>query len=213
MDQPEINKILSELESGYDRMADKFSSTRKYFWRDLAFITDLIDHGDKVLDFGCGNGRLLEILKNKKIEYRGADISGKLLDKAKEKYPENKDNFIKLSGSDILPFPADYFNKIISIAVFHHFPDAYAEKMAKELFRILKTSGTAVITVWDVHHEKGEKEIYVPFKDNGAVDSFDRYHRIYSEEELKKIFTGAGFTISKTSNIPGKNTILIADKN
>ncbi|HPN96310.1 MAG TPA: methionine biosynthesis protein MetW [Candidatus Moranbacteria bacterium] len=65
MDNSQINKTLESLEAGYNRIAMKFSDTRKFFWRDLEFIADYVDSGDKVLDFGCGNGRLLKIIKNK----------------------------------------------------------------------------------------------------------------------------------------------------
>ena len=82
MNPETINRILSETESGYDQMAEKFSGTRKNFWGDLAFIADYIFDGDKILDYGCGNGRLLEILKNKKIDYVGVDVSQKLIDLA-----------------------------------------------------------------------------------------------------------------------------------
>ena len=93
MKQEKINKILSELELGYDQMAEKFSGTRKNFWGDLEFIADYIETGDAILDYGCGNGRLLEILKDKKISYAGTDVSGKLIDLAKTKYPEFSQNF------------------------------------------------------------------------------------------------------------------------
>lgn len=55
-------KILQETEAGYDLMAGKFSETRKYFWRGLEFIADYTKEGDKILDFGCGNGRLFRTI-------------------------------------------------------------------------------------------------------------------------------------------------------
>jgi ubiquinone/menaquinone biosynthesis C-methylase UbiE len=64
-------EILNDLENGYDEMADKFSGTRKYFWGEFDFIANYVGDEDKILDLGCGNGRLLEILKNKNIEYFG----------------------------------------------------------------------------------------------------------------------------------------------
>ena len=81
-----VDKILNETEIGYDSMAVKFSETRKYFWRGLEFIGDYVKDGDTVFDFGCGNGRLLELFSDKKIEYCGADVSEKLIEIAKNKY-------------------------------------------------------------------------------------------------------------------------------
>lgn len=216
MNNLQINKILNDLESGYDQMADKFSQTRKFFWRDLEFIADYVENGDKILDYGCGNGRLLEILKDKKIEYTGADVSQKLIEIAQNKHPEHK--FIKLDSQSILPFPDEYFNKIISIAVFHHFPEEYAQKMAKELFRTVRPQGKIIVTVWNLSQDKfkefmaeGSKDLHIPFKDNkGKV--FRRYHRFYTKSSLEKIFSKAGFSVEKSEVINEKNIVLIASK-
>jgi len=96
-------KILLETETGYDLIADKFSETRKNFWSELEFIQDYAKNEDKVLDFGCGNGRLLEIFSNKTIKYFGVDISGKLIEIAKGKYLGKDIAFQKLSSSSTLP--------------------------------------------------------------------------------------------------------------
>lgn len=88
MDKETAEKILQETQQGYDFMADKFSQTRKHFWRGLESIAEYAEPGDKVLDFGCGNGRLLELIGGKQPEYYGTDISQKLIDLAKQRYPQ-----------------------------------------------------------------------------------------------------------------------------
>lgn len=99
-----IEKILQETETGYDLIADKFSQTRnKKFWSDLEFIRDYAKDGDKILDFGCGNGRLLELFSDKNIEYFGTDVSEKFIDIAQRKYYANNINFQKLSSLENLP--------------------------------------------------------------------------------------------------------------
>ena len=153
-------KILKETEFGYDSMAEKFSETRKYFWRSLEFIADYVKKGDNVLDFGCGNGRLLDLFIDKNVDYLGLDISEKLINVAKEKYPEKADNFQKISSSDSLTLPNDSFNTIFSIAVFHHFPSRkYREDVAKELYRVTKKDGHIIITVWNLWQKKYIKNI------------------------------------------------------
>lgn len=220
MKQETINKILNETETGYDQMAEKFSGTRKNFWGDLAFIADYISNGDKILDYGCGNGRLLEILKNKQINYVGVDVSQKLIDLAKAKYPDHSESFSKISSLGSLAFPDNFFNRIISVAVFHHFPEKYAGEMAKELYRITKPEGTVVVTAWNLWQKKRRKNIFnfsailgkifqagayrgfgfsdilVPFRNNQG-EVFKRYHRVYTINSLSAVFLSAGFKIEK----------------
>ena len=97
MKKDTVNKILAETEAGYDLISTKFSQTRKHFWRGLEFLKDYTQKGDKVFDFGCGNGRLLELIGDvENVEYYGADISEKLIEIAKKKYG----SFVCHSGLD-----------------------------------------------------------------------------------------------------------------
>ena len=230
-----INKILSETEIGYDQMADKFSHTRKNFWGDLALIADYISDGDRLLDYGCGNGRLLEILKDKQIEYVGVDISQKLITLAKAKYPEFGASFSKISSLPSLAFPDNFFNRIISVAVFHHFPERHAREMAKDLYRITKPGGTVIITAWNLWQKSKRKHIFnfpailgkifqrgeyrgygffdvlIPFQNNEG-EVFKRYHRVYTKNSLSAIFQSASFEIEKCFLAGGKNIVLVARK-
>ncbi len=224
------NKILGETESGYDLMADKFSETRKYFWRNLEFIGDYIKEGDAVFDFGCGNGRLLELLSNRKINYFGADISEKLIELAKNKYSKESIHFSRINPSQTsLAFNDDFFNTVYSIAVFHHFPGKeYREKQAKELYRIAKPGGHVIITVWNLWQRRYIKNIlknwidklllrspldfndcHIIFKNNQG-EVFKRYHHAFTRKELARIFTKAGF--KKEAVKIGKNIVFIGKK-
>jgi len=155
-----VKKILAETEAGYDLVAGKFSGTRKNFWIDLEFIQEYVQAGDTVLDFGCGNGRLLEIFKEKKIKYFGVDVSQKLIDLARVKYPEHAVDFQKISGYGSLALEDNFFNAVYSIAVFHHIPGEKRRKeLARELFRVTQPGGYVVVTVWNLWREKYQKNI------------------------------------------------------
>lgn len=231
MKKETVEKTLKETEAGYDLMAGKFSETRKYFWRGLEFIADYAKTGDKVLDFGCGNGRLLELFIDKNIDYIGVDISEKLIEIAKEKYPEKANSFQKISSSDILALPDNYFNAVFSIAVFHHFPsEKYRENVAKELYRITKKDGHIIITVWNLYQKKYLKNIiknwlnkmrgdgdldwndcFISFTNN-AGNKFQRFHHAFTKRELYKLFSNAGFQIEKCEIINNRNILLIGKK-
>lgn len=231
MNKEIVEKILEETEQGYDLIADKFSQTRKYFWRDLEFIKNYAKNDDKILDYGCGNGRLLELIGDKNIEYRGVDISQKLIDTASQKYENNRRKFQKISGFDTLPFPDNYFNIVYSIAVFQHIPSGKLRlKIAKELYRVLMPDGIIIVTVWNLWQMKYLKNVfknyinkliyrskldwndcYVSFKDNeGKI--FQRYHHTFTKNEFKKLFLAAGFKALKCDIIKKRNIVLIARK-
>ncbi|MDP1884516.1 MAG: methyltransferase domain-containing protein [Candidatus Moranbacteria bacterium] len=226
-----INTILQETENGYDRMAEKLSGTRNFFWPDLAFIGEHISEGARVLDFGCGNGRLLEILRDKKPEYYGVDVSQKLIDLAKVRYPEFSRNFTKISGQASLPFPDDFFNNIVSIAVFHHFPDKkFRSDMARELYRVTRPGGEVIVTAWNLWQPRYRRYIWknmvrkvflfsrldfgdceIPFRNN-AGEIFRRFHHAYTLNELAGLFSQAGFRIEAAKVVNDKNLVVIARK-
>lgn len=224
-------KILEETETGYDLIADKFSATRKHFWRGLEWIGDYAKDGGKILDFGCGNGRLLELFSGKHIEYTGVDVSEKLIDIARVKYTGESIKFQKITGQDSLAFSADYFNAIYSIAVFHHLPSVeHRRKIAAELHRILRPGGRVIITAWNLYQKKYLKNLFsnwlsrlkgesnldwndcsITFTNNqGQV--FSRYHHAFTRRELKRLFTEAGFEIEKCELSDGRNLVLVGHK-
>lgn len=231
MRKQEIGKILKEIEAGYDTIADKFSGTRKHFWRDLEFIKNYAKDRDKILDFGCGNGRLLEILPSE-IDYLGVDVSQKLIDLASKSYSRENTKFLKIASSqDSLPFENDFFNAAYSIAVFHHIPSSEMRKRwAKELQRVIKPGGRVIVTVWNLWRKKYSKNIlknwlnkimgrsgldwndcYIPFKDNQG-NVFNRYHHAFTRKEIKKLFSRAGFEVEKCELAGKKNLLLVGKK-
>lgn len=103
---------------------------------------------DKVLDYGCGSGRLYPIYKNvvgeESCNYFGIDVSGVSLEHAQKRNLEleiNK-NLLEFDGLHI-PYEDETFDKIVCFGVF----DACnQEKVIEELFRVLKKDGLILIT-------------------------------------------------------------------
>ncbi len=82
----------------------------------LDLIKDKQSHAT-LLDFGCGNGQLIEFLKNQNIvniKYSGLDISEKFVRFCQEKYPEHTFLNIDLLADDNIPS----FDYIICNGVF-----------------------------------------------------------------------------------------------
>jgi ubiquinone/menaquinone biosynthesis C-methylase UbiE len=238
MKQSIVEENLKQTEVGYNLIAKKFSETRKHFWRSLDFIKQYVQDGDAILDFGCGNGRLVELFSDKDIEYKGVDTSQKLIDIAmKESFNSSrgkqrgKNQFIKIPITQVsLPFNDKNFNSVYSIATFHHLPGrAHRLAVAKELYRVTKSDGWLVVTVWDLWHGKYKKQIIknrlnkfigkskldwndcqITFTDNeGKV--FNRYHHAFTEKYLERLFKKAGFNIVEIKKVGG-NLVLVGQK-
>jgi ubiquinone/menaquinone biosynthesis C-methylase UbiE len=133
MDQKYAKYLLEKTREDYNLLAEDFSRTRSVVWEELKLLGKYILPGDKILDLGCGNGRLLQILGEKNIEYFGVDNSEKLIKIAKEKYLHPPQVFgtqkfgrarINFQVADALnlPFSDNFFDKVYSIAVLHHIP-------------------------------------------------------------------------------------------
>ena len=231
MNKEKAKKIIGEMEYGYNLVAEQFSATRRFFWRDLAFLEKYTKFNDRVLDFGCGNGRLLEIIGDKNIDYRGLDISEKLIIEARKKYEELQWQFHKISGSESLPFPDNFFNVAYSVAVFHHLPSLEErQRLAKELYRVVCPGGVVVITVWNLRQWRYAKYLWrerlkkmfflsplgfsdclIPFSDN-RQQTFWRFHHAFKKREIEKLFSEVGFEKEFSDIINKKSLVFVGRK-
>ena len=94
---------------------------------------------DEVLDLGCGTGELSNEIFRKTQNLIAIDSSKKMLESAREKYPEI--NFIKMDALEM-----DYekkFDKVFSNAAFHWISDH--EKLLGNVYRSLKPLGMLVV--------------------------------------------------------------------
>lgn len=233
MDQQIAKKILEETERGYDFISGKFSQTRKHVWRGMEFVGKFSEEDSTVLDFGCGNGRLLCLIADVPgLQYYGVDVSERLIEIAKSNYYKPEFHFRKISPiQNSIPFNDEFFNTSYSIAVFHHFPSKkYREELARELFRVTKKDGRVVITVWNLWQRKyitnimknwynkfiGESELdwndcHIGFRDNEG-NVFQRFHHAFTKRELEKLFSDAGFKIERCEVINTRNIVLVGKK-
>jgi len=229
--------LIEKTKEDYEKIAEHFSLKRRFFWPELEKIKNYVKDGDKVLDWGCGHGRLLLILKDKKIKYIGTDTSSKILEIAKKNFPGHDFRlFDKLS----LPLSDSFFNVICCIATIHHIPSKNLRiKLLKEFRRTLKKDGVLILTTWylwigkrkivfkyifkwllsKISRKKTEldfKDIFIPWKNNQGKILAHRYLHAFSKRELAKLVEEAGFKIRELKIVGrGKkfaNIFLVATK-
>jgi len=235
MNRNYAQKILEQTKQDYNLISGHFSSTRQFVSKDLEPLFDYTASGDKVLDAGCGNGRLYNIFKEKNAAYFGIDNSVQLISIAKEKFPQA--NF---QVADVLkiPFPDKFFDKVYCIAVLHHIPSGKLRLAAlNELKRVLKPKGILILTVWNLWQTRiswsqvykniflrvvgrsrlDPKDIFVPWKDQNGQILAQRYIHAFTKKEFRNLAEKSGFKIKKSgitnrSELKENNIYLIAEK-
>jgi tRNA (uracil-5-)-methyltransferase TRM9 len=216
MDLDFAKSILEKTKENYNLIAKEFSATRKEIWEELKFLFEDLKEREKVLDLGCGNGRWYKIFKEKKVDYFGIDNSEKLIEIAKENFPEAK---FFVGDALNLPFQDDFFDKVYSIALLHHIPsEDFRIRVLKEAKRVLKPGGILILTCWRIHRLKeilallkytflkiiGKskldfKDIFLPW----GKKTF-RYYHCFLKRELENLVKKVGFEILESGVVKNK---------
>lgn len=214
-------------------MATYFSITRPYLSKDLLELKKYPKTGDRILDLGCGNGRLTQLFDRQKIDYVGVDTAAKMVEIAQKKYPQ--DNFFIQKNPIKIDMPTDTFDLVFCLSVFHHVPSEQSRlKYLKEIHRVLKPNGRLILTVWNLNKRrhltlellankiKNRRidwgDLFITFKDNTGQTIAQRYHHRFKQDEIVSLLENADFTIEELRHdkrgkkYENENIVLIAKK-
>ena len=201
------------MKRGYDLIAGDFSRKRQGLWPELLPFAGYVKPGGRVLDVGCGNGRLRALFKDMDVRYTGVDNSNKLLRLAKENQELRiKNQEFAVTDALALPFGDNRFDAVFSVAVLHHIPsDKLRLKFLREAGRVLRDDGALVVTVWNLRRLKflkyrvrallnkklGPGDILYPWKNEEGETVLERYFHCFAKGELVRLFKKAGFRIEE----------------
>lgn len=233
MDEEHAQYLLKKTTDDYNLIADDYARTRVFIPEDIRSLGEYTGADDRVLDLGCANGRFFEVVKNKNADFFGIDVSEKLINIAKEKYPEAK---FRVASGLKLPFPENYFDKIYSISVIHNIPSKkFQLQYLVEAGRVLKPGGLLILRVWDFWSRKegirlflkyallkiiGKsqldfKDIFLPWKNSRGGIATQRYFHCFTKNEIESLIKKAGFQIKKSwraGKDPRTNIYIVAGK-
>lgn len=219
MNRTKAKKLIKKVKSDYNKIANHFSNTRKYLWPEIKEWQKYVKDGQRILDAGCGSGRLLELFKNNQIEYEGIDISNKLIEIAQSECKQyNQKNIHFQVGSLLsLPYRNESFDLIFCISTLQHIPGKENRWLAlKELARVLQPGGRIFFTNWYLWNsyanrkylikkqtminwikrlEKGD--VFIPWRSQDGKLLVNRYYHAFTKPTIKKLFTEAGFILEK----------------
>lgn len=218
MNQETQKKLLQIVKENYESIAEGFNETRKKaVWPELAKLCDKYLHaGDKVLDVGCGNGRLLDSIGERAIDYLGVDNSQNLIRLAQERYLQTG---VRFEVQDVLDLNmvSDYnFDIVFSIAMIHHLP---GEKLQIDALRQMKSKlrpgGKIILSAWNLWSHKKFRSLILKFhllkfigknqmdfgdilfdwKNSQGEKVSKRYYHAFRLGELKKLAIKSGLKV------------------
>lgn len=229
--------IVQKTRLDYNKIARHFATTRSDTWPELEQFKPFIKDGQCILDWGCGGGRLLLMLKDRQIQYYGVDQSTELLKIAKKKFASEVKQGIAhffCTASRVKKFPEGCFDLVFMVASFFHLPDAKSRlQLLEKTYAEMKVGGRLVMTVWNLEsdwakekQEKswkkiGENDFLIPWKNPEGIVEAERYYHHFTKEELKDLLTQANFKIERldyyaTNNWSdakgGRNLVVVANK-
>lgn len=234
MKKKQALQLLKQTQETYNTIAHSYSQTKRpAIWSHIDEYTQYLQKHSRVLDVGCGDGRLAHLLQSYKVSYTGVDISKTFIDIAKSKHG-HLGTFQRTNGIH-LPFKQETFDHIFAIGVIHHIPGKELRKeWLEELRRVLKPNGHLTITAWaNLKQQYRTQQIqnnlkilirrtnldwnslWIPWKKDQETPQL-RYYHIFTKRSLRNSLEKNGFLVRSTkytvqNKTPG-NILLHAQK-
>ncbi|NHI91571.1 MAG: class I SAM-dependent methyltransferase [Candidatus Lokiarchaeota archaeon] len=218
--------MKSSIKETFEIIADSYDRVRKKPWPNLLkFMNENHFIGKKmlVLDLGCANGRHTKYLERYCDLSIGIDISFNFLKIANT---SNRGKKIQYLNSEItkLPFKDETFSHVLCVASLHHLRKSEQIYAMKEIYRILKTDGWCLFTVWIRDQErffpilfldliflnflkkdKNYGDIMVPWRDQDQTIIAQRFYHLFSRGEVESLIKNAGFKSIHIKKFAGKS--------
>lgn len=243
---PNSDKIARAVRDFYEAHGRAFASTRHSVWDVFRLVGDRVRPGQIVVDVGAGNARLATVLPSG-VRYIGIEPSSTLREAAMNviaDHPNTEmiDGGFSTDGTSAssLPMTDASADIVASFAVLHHVPTCEARKRAvKELARITKPGGIAVVTVWNLRSSRlfhfstwcaawlrlpmvrgGESgDAWIPWKAEGRYAM--RYVHALTLREFRSLFDETDWKIERceawgasgpTTILSARNLVIVANR-
>jgi len=220
MRESTARELLAKVKNDYTEIAGEFDATRQGNWKDFEVFDEYLADGMKILDIGCGNGRLKEYIDGKvRAKYFGTDNNDTFIEMAKK-----RGDFFKVGDFLSLPYPDNEFDLVLSVAAFHHSPTRKLQLHGlAEVSRIMKPGANGVFLVWNLWQRRHVKlffesclRFFASFGKYCLHDFFvpwgkktERYYYAFTKRSLRKLFAKSNLKVCELDLSPSKNNYYV----
>jgi tRNA (uracil-5-)-methyltransferase TRM9 len=229
MDPALVRRLNQINQAFYTDFAASFADTRALGQPELARVIDLVPPAGRVLDVGCGHGRIAHLLDRRTsgTTYVGLDFSAAFIRLAQERAGLLQKVQAEFEAIDLLDpqwssrLSGRQFDIILVLAVLHHIP-AYSNRLAilQRLGERLATHGRLVVSTWQFTSSVRMRRKIVRWEqvglDPAGLEPGDhlldwkrgglgyRYCHLVDRAELERLVSDSGLVLVETFRAGGK---------
>jgi ubiquinone/menaquinone biosynthesis C-methylase UbiE len=182
-----------------------FFNTRLKRVNDQLAVSD----AGRILDVGCGPGKIGTLFRNRPIEYHGIDISEHMLAQSSAEFARDPHYRFFMAKAECLPFRDGSYDTVLCLGAFEYIPDGLLA--LRELARVVKHGGTIILSMhnpfspyraWSRygirqwHRIAGASRRLLRYgRDEQRAPRLNRVFRIYPEAVIRHLLQSAGVLV------------------
>ncbi|MDY6876915.1 MAG: methyltransferase domain-containing protein [Chloroflexota bacterium] len=229
MDKETAARLLALNREFYTAFARPFAASRPMSDPALVCILPHIPQRARVLDVGCGNGRLPLLLDRERpgVIYLGVDVVPELVELASVQANQLTAIAAEFRVADVARpgwgslLPGAPFDCAVALAILHHIPGFDLRvRVLREIAGLLKPGGRLIISTWQFLGSVRMRRKIVDWAEVGmAGESLEpgdylldwkregrglRYCHMVDEAEVKRLAAESGFRVRETFRAGGR---------
>jgi tRNA (uracil-5-)-methyltransferase TRM9 len=229
MDESTVERLLALNREFYAAFVDQFAGSRTLADPALTGILPHIPAQAKVLDVGCGNGRLALLLDRERpgATYVGLDAVPELIEVARSQAANLNSVTAQFHVADIARpnwssvIESLSIDTIVCLAVLHHIPSFDLRlRVVREMRRVLAPGGTVILSTWQFLDSERMRRKIVDWSEVGMAEGdlepgdylLDwkrggrglRYCHLVDKDEVERLTTESGLRVRETFRAGGR---------
>jgi ubiquinone/menaquinone biosynthesis C-methylase UbiE len=152
----------------------------------------------RLLDVGCGTGRLMRFVKEAfpRLNLAGLDLSPAYVAEARRHLAPYQATF-EAANAEAMPFPGESFDLLTTVYLFHEVPPPVRRTIAREFARLLKPGGRLIFMD---SLQLGDRPQLDRLLNSFPKNFHEPYFQGYLTENLRSMFEEAGLRFISSDN-------------